>query len=353
MTAKLLWFMISFVGIMASVPAIALLLILIFRPNINGFLSHHSLAAGVLFALYGMFVSVMFFWLQDLFIVFKPAAGTAPLSKTEVVNRLEKALGTPVEGKSIIDFMKTDDKMIITWSSSVDYFQVTNAGAKNMKRVIVLTFDEKNHTAYFLMKDKDWKWNISKDRFHFSLNYSLGIFAEYQTEIYPSVEYSENGRIRADMKRLTYNSNDLWNPVQTAALSAGWTLRGGMIPEFSHRLLFSLPIALVFFGMALFVTSLHPRSAYDTGATAVKGQGQEGQSDVETQLEKALPYLTNETIELSLDGIMRTPKQYISQDLRKAFVAYSNGYLARQDGKDDFKLKLRSFAQENGIEGLR
>ena len=51
--------------------------------------------------------------------------------------------------------------------------------------------------------------------------------------------------------------------------------------------------------------------------------------------------------------IMRTQKQYITPDVRKAFVAFANGYLARKDRKDDFVLQLRTYAGENGIEGMK
>ena len=241
---------------MISGPVLAVLAILVFKVDFDSLLVQHAMVINILFALYGVFIVLMYFWLQDVIMVFRPAAGIRSVSKSELVNRLEKAFNTPVQGQRLFDFMADKDRVVITWAASINYFQISSAGGRGMKRVIVLTLDENKHDAFFIMKDKDWGWDVSTNFFDFSLNYSAGIFAEYRAEVHPSIVFSEKGGLDVDIKKLTYNSNDLWIPIETAMLSSGWTLRGGMVPKLFHRVLFSIPVALLFFGMAFFITHL-------------------------------------------------------------------------------------------------
>jgi hypothetical protein len=361
MVGKLFLFMISFIGIMASGPALAILAVLIIKPDIDAAVRHYPMVLTVFFGLYGVFVSLMFFHLQDRIFVFTPPWGTTALSKADVVGSLEKSFNTPVEGSRLFDFMAKDNRVVITWSSSVNYFQVTNVGGRGMKRVIVLTLDEKNHEAFFVMKDKDWRWNAAKDFFNFSLNYSTGIFAEYETEVYPSITLSGTGGLKVDMKKLTYSSNELWIPVRAALLSSGWTLRGGMMPKFLYRALFSVMVpGLLFFGMALFCVSLAGSSPPKviTSKMAVTTESQQAyprtkSADVASQVERTIPHLSAENIQIILEGYMRTPRKYFDAELRETFVVYGNGYFTKPDRREEFSSRIREFARTNKIEGIR
>ena len=254
MVAKLFKFMLAFIVMMASVPALVLLAVLVVHADVDRVIAVHPAACRVSFALYGAFVAFMFFRLQDRFIVFRPAAGTAPAAQSELLRRLERAFAAPVEGKRIFDFAKERNRVAITWSSAIDYVQPASAGGRGMKRVVVLTLEEKRHDVFFLMKDKDWGWDLSRKGFDVSLNYASGIFAEAEAEYHPSIVLTEEGGVRVDLKKLSYSSNDLWMPIQTAVLAAGWTLRGGMVPHLFARLLFAAPLALLFYLMASFIT---------------------------------------------------------------------------------------------------
>ena len=361
MVGKLFLFMISFVGIMASGPALTIPAVLIIKPDIDAVVRHYPVVLTVSFALYGVFVSLMFFYLQDRIFVFTPPRGTTALSKADVVGSLEKSFNTPVEGSRLFDFMAKDNRVVITWSSSINYFQVTNVGGRGMKRVIVLTLDEKNHEAFFVMKDKDWRWNVAKDFFSFSLNYSTGIFAEYETEGYPSIALSGAGGLRVDVKKLTYSWNELWIPVRTALLSSGWTLRGGMMPKFFHRALFSVMVpGLLFFGMAFFCVSLAGPSTPKVVTTkmAVTTESQQTHSrtksaDVAAQVRRTIPHLNAENIQVILEGYMRTPRNYFDAELRKTFVVYGNGYFTKPDRREKFSSRIREFARTNKIDGIR
>ena len=222
------------------------------------------MAIAIIFGSYGMFVALMFFQLQDIFIVFKPDPGTKPLKKSELIHLIEYGFTTPFQGRNLFDVVQTDEKVIITWASSIDYFQITNIGGSGKKRVVILSFDEEKHKVFFLMKDKDWKWNAAVKSLDFSMNFSMGIFSENTTEFHPSIDFSLDQGIKADIKKLSYNSNELWHPIQKAVLFSGWSLHGGMIPRTAYRILLSLPVALLFFGAGLFFGSFsrQPEAPY-------------------------------------------------------------------------------------------
>ncbi|HEY3278218.1 MAG TPA: hypothetical protein VGJ94_16505 [Syntrophorhabdaceae bacterium] len=374
MVGKLFLFMISFVGVMAAGPALAVAAIFLMKVDFDGLVAQHGTLLSVVFALYMSFVVFMFFSLQDRFIVFRPEPGKTPRPKAEVVALLEKAFTTPVEGGKLFDFMAQGDRVVITWSSSLDYFQLTNVGGRGMKRVIVLTLDEADRDAFFIMKDKDWRWNVSKNFFSFSLNYSTGIFSEYESETYPSISFSENGGLRVDLKKLKYSSNELWIPIQTALLSSGWTLRGGMMPKFYQRVLLALPLGIVCFAFGFLVTgmgkpslkavAINPPVSRESGATTRAATDSKRAEPSRTQaaaplpegvssLEKMVSHMTTENIQVVLQGVMMTPPDYLNEETRKSFVAYGNGYLAKPDRKEDFSSKIRTFAAKNKIQGLK
>ena len=358
MVGKLFLFMISFVGIMGSGPALAVIAALIFRPDIDRLIRLYPMMLTVCFALYGVFVSLMFFYLQDRIFVFAPEEGVRPLPKADVVALLEKSFNAPAEGNKVFDFMAKGDRVVITWASHVNYFQVTNAGGRGMKRVIVLTLDERNRDAYFIMKDKDWRWSAAKDFLSLSLNYSTGIFAEYESEVYPSVTWSGDGGLRIDMKRLTYSSNELWIPVRTALLSSGWTLRGGMMPGFIYRALFSMVPGLLFFGMAFFCVSLAGSSPGQKTAAAkpvapVEGRAGISRAEEVAQVKRTIPHLSTKNLEIILNGDMNVRRDYFNAELRERFVVYANGYFAKPDRSEEFSSRVREFARKNRIEGLR
>jgi hypothetical protein len=265
MVAKLFKFMLAFIGVMASGPALAVLAILAFGVDVDGAIRAYPVAIRIGFGLYGGFVAYMFFRLQDVFIVFRPQAVSSPLSKDELVVRLEKAFGGTAEGKKLFAVARDGDRLAITWSASIDFVQLASAGGKGMKRVVVLTFDEKRRDVFFLMKDKDWGWDLSGKGVGLSLRYATGIFAEIETEYRPSIAIAEGTGLTVDLKKLSYNSNDLWMPIQTAVLAAGWTLRGGMVPGLFSRILFSAPMAMLFYLMAWFVTWLAAASPQAAG----------------------------------------------------------------------------------------
>jgi hypothetical protein len=371
--------MLSFFGVMASGPALAVLAILIFKPDFDKLLAQYPWVMTITFALYGTFVAFMFFWLQDRFMMFRPEAGVIPSSRAEVVDKLERAFNKPVEGARLFDFMAQGDRAVITWSSSLNYFQLTNVGGRGMKRVIALTFDEGKREAFFIMKDKDWRWNVSKNFFDLSLNYSTGLFAEYETEVYPSIVFSESGGLTVDLKKITYSSNELWNPIQNALLSSGWTIRGGMMPKFHQRVLFALPVGLLFFLVGFLATGLAgstyskmaaKRAATSTQARATKydmdsktngatksagtsGAGTGASAGPDSSLEKMISHMPTENIKLVLDGIVKTPPKYLDQNVRNTFVTYANAYLAKKDREADFSTKVKKFASEIKVEGVR
>jgi hypothetical protein len=355
MLSKLLLFMLSYFGVMAVGPALFLLAVFVFKVNADSLFAQHPFGVCLTIALYMSFVILMFFCLQDVFIVFKPSPGTSPVSGAELVNRLEKTFNSPVYGKKLFDFMKSNNRVVITWSSSIDYFQLTSGGSTSKKRVIVLTIDEKKHDVFFIMKDKDWQWNLSKNFFEVSLNYSTGISAELSTEYRPSIVFSEDGGLKVDMKKLTYDSNELWLPIQSTVLSSGWTLRGGMLPIFYHRILLALLFALIVFFLfyPLMRGSAHPKEVPGKTAAPAKTESRDVQFDMVAHLEKNMSYITTENIQSELEQLMKTQKNLVNQHVRSVFAVYAKHYFLRKDRKPDFESKIRIFAKDNEISGLK
>jgi len=356
MVSKLLWYILSFIGVMALGPSLLLIAIFLFKVDVNRYLVQYPIGISLSFALYVMFVCFMFFWLQDYFIVFKPAGETVPLTKTTLINELEKSFNSPADGRRLFEFKKNENRVVITWASSIDYFQVTTAGQRGMKRVVVLTFNEQNHDVFFVMQDKDWQWNLSQGFSDFSLNYSTGIFAEYIDERYPSVAFSKDKGLQVDIKKIKYSSNELWLPIREAVLSSGWTLRGGMMPNVFYRLLFCVPIGLICFGFVYLITMIadNPNKSSAGKTISDPAATQENYQDYAiVQLRKYLSSIPTDNIELQLQGIMDVRKEDLVDYSKKCFVIYANGYFTRKDKKKDFEQKVIIYAKENEIDGLK
>jgi hypothetical protein len=360
MVGKLLLYILSFFCTVAIGPAIFLLAVFVFRVNGEKLFSQHPFEVCLALALYMGFVVFMYFCLQDFFMVFRPKSGSLPVSRAELVNRLEKSFNSPVEGRKLFDFMTTGNRVVVTWSSSIDYFQITSAGATGKKRVVVLTLGEKKSEVFFIMKDKDWQWNLSKNFFEFSLNYSTGISAEFSSEYRPSIVFSENGGLKVDIKKLTYDSNDLWLPIQEAVLSSGWTLRGGMLPNMFYRILLAIISALAVFFMLypLMKGSWQAKGVPSGNVAPSKTGGQVSLPDVANQIKNALPNVTTEYVQRELEEMMKRKRigsreAYGNKYVETVFVVYANGYISRKDRNNEFVSKLRAYARENGISGLK
>jgi hypothetical protein len=153
---KLFAFVFSFFGIILLLPLIVAVAVLVFKFDLRSFTEMHPLVVAMAIAAYAFIWVMAFFGLQQVFLVWKPDPATAPAGKEALIAKLEKSFAGPFEGKKLFDvFRSDDDRLAITWSSSISCFQVAAGGRIGKKRVVVLTFDEKNHEASFLMKDKD------------------------------------------------------------------------------------------------------------------------------------------------------------------------------------------------------
>ena len=349
---KLLYFMLSFMAVMAAGPALAALLLYLLKADLGTVIARHPIGLSSGFALYGAFVTFMFFALQDRIIVFRPPYGTAPVSKAELLDRLEKAFSTPVEGRRLFDFAKKDDRAIITWTADTAFFQGTSIGGRGKKRVLVLTCDEAGRDVYFIMREHDWRWSASAASFDFSMNYSLGICAEFTTELYPSIEYSPDTGMKVDIKKLTFSSQELMQPVQSAVLSSGWTLRGGMIPGLYHRLLFCLPMAALFLCAGLFVTWVAsgkaPQQPPGAMTTTIHAPVMTSDQYAES-LRQSLPYMNLQSLRLQLESIMHAPASNFRPEFKAAFTIYGQAYLENPGRDPEFSEQLKKFAKEKDL----
>ena len=355
MFLKLLYFMLAYTAVMASGPAVALLLLYVTKADPGAFISRHPAGLSIGFALYGAFVAFMFFALQDRFIVFRPPPGTAPASQSELLDRLGKDFSSPVEGKRLFDFARKDNRAMITWAADASFFQGANIGGRGMKRVLVLTFDESGRDVYFIMRDKDWRWNATASSFDFSMSYSLGIFAEFTKEWYPSIGYSPGTGLRVEVTKLTYSSEELMEPVRSAVLSSGWTLRGGMIPGFYHRLLFCLPIAALFLCAGLFLTWVGggpDKTVQQRGPAAVRVATPAPAltpDQYEESLRQSLPYMSQHSLRAQLESILHAPAANFRPEFKAAFTIYGKAYLEHPARDPDFSAQLIQFAQDKNL----
>jgi len=356
MFGKLLAYLFSFFAVIATVPLIVVIAIFLFKLDLRSFMNSHPLATSIIVSVYAFIWVIAYFGLQDYFIVWKPEPNIAPIGKSELLDKLERSFKRPFDGKALFDiFCSEDDRIAITWSSSVSYFQIISGGEIKKKRVVVLSFDEKKHEAFFLIKEKDSRWSLSTNRFDFSMNYSAGIFAEISTVAVPSVTIAKDGTFSIDVKKLTYDYRELWLPIENLLLTGGWTIRGGMLPKLSHRLALALPFALlIFFLFFYFPTKDSVFSALPTKAKT--SQNETKVIDRETYKKNEADQIaisgklrTASSIESSLDGFMKVPKKFFG-DYKYEFIAYAKVYMEKKDKNPEFVIRIKEFAKENDID---
>lgn len=355
MFGKLLAFVFSFFAAIAVIPLIVTAAVLLFKFELRSFMELHPLGTAIAMAGYVFFWIFAFFALQDFFLVWKPDPRVVPVSKKELIVQLENSFKKPFDGNSLYDvFIADDGRIAITWSASINYFQIVSGGHMEKKRVVILTLDEENHEAYLLMKEKDWKWSLSAKQFDFSMNFSSGIFAEISTEAVPSLTLNKDGSFSIDVKKLTYGYRELWSPIENALLTSGWTIRSGMLPKLSYRLALALPFAILMFMLIYFALRNSPCTP---SVSAIKEPVEEakqvdmdayGKNEAE-QIIKAGRLRSAKDIETTLEGLMKVPKQYFG-DYKSAFTAYSKVYREKQDADPEFIARLDKFAKENGID---
>lgn len=356
MAIQLLYLMLSFIGVMLSGPAVTLLWVLLFKIDAGRLLAGHGLLCSLAFGCYGVFVTLMFFALQDHFIAFRPDAGARPLGKAELMRLVEEAFTRPVEGRQLFEVARSGDRLIVTWNAALDYFQVISAGGRGMKRVVVLTFDEARRRAFFVMQERDYKWSASLNAAELSLRFSTGLSAEFRTELYPSVDFSPQGGLKVELKKLTYSSDELWQPIQKAVLGAGWSLHGGMAPGLWPRLLFALPLGLLFFGAGFFAALMAANSVPAASpAQAVPQSRAEApleMPDIEKQLAQVLPSMKTEMIGVQIEGIVKTPPEHLQEYARRALVVYINAYARREDRCEPLLREAVAFAARLRLGGI-
>jgi len=356
MFGKLLAFVFSFFAVIASVPLIVAVAIFLFQFDLRSFMNLHRLAAAIFAAGYAFIWIFSFFALQDFFIVWRPDPAVSPIGKKELIDKLERSFKRPFDGEALFDvFRSDDDRVAITWSSSINYFQIVSCGQKGKKRVVVLTLDENKHEAYLLMKEKDWAWSLSSKRFDFSMNFSAGIFAEISTEAIPSLTVGKDGSFSIDVKKLSYDYRELWLPIENTLLASGWTIRSGMLPKLSYRLILAVPLALLMFALFYFPAWKNP--ATSSSSSTVKEHVQETRAvdreiykkNEAAQIAVSGKLMSAGNVETILDGFMKMPRQYFG-DYKYAFIAYSTVYREKKDRNPEFIARLDAFAKENGIE---
>jgi hypothetical protein len=355
MFGKLLAYLFSFLAVIAAGPVMVFIAVWFFKFDLRSFMEQHPLATAIIAAVYAFIWVWAYFSLQDFFLVWQPDPKAAPISKAELCDRLERSFKKPFDGQALFDvFRSDDDRIAITWSAAINYFQVASGGGIGKKRVVVLTLDEGRHEAYFLIKEKDWRWSLSTNRFDFSMNFSAGIFAEISTVAVPSVTIAKDGSFSIDVKKLTYDYRELWLPIENALLTGGWTVRSGMLPKTIHRLALAVPFALLIL-LIFFYLPMKSGVSSQAAPLAKAPSAETRAADRETykkneaaQIAASGKLMSASQVETTLDGLMKVPRKYFG-DYQHAFIAYARVYKEKPDKNPEFVARIDAFAKEYEI----
>lgn len=204
----------------------------------------------IILGLFGMYWVFMFFYLQSVFLHTKPKENIPVQTQSVLIEQLQKISDLKDEsGKPLFSTSYANNTFVITWSGNVTYNQAVQIGQISKKRVFVLTFDENKHTAFLIQKDKDTSWSADATGLGFSYSFQSGIYAESYKEYIPSIIIQDNN-ITLDVKKLSYNSSQIFFPVRDIILNNGWSIESGLI---RNKALIALIICVV--GITLFFTS--------------------------------------------------------------------------------------------------
>jgi hypothetical protein len=206
-------------------------------------------------SLFAAYWVIIFFWIPKAVIVLHPNPQVTPMSEQVLVERLQTAFSQKgAENETMFSIVQDRHKVLITWSNTLQAFQITSAHGIKKKVSFVLSLDEAKHTAFLVMKEMDATWDASTARlFDFSFSYNVGLFAEISTTWAPSLQVDDAGNISFNVEKLSYNSDEIFQPIQKILADSGWTLRSGFIQNDTVIVLAGALAGLVMFCLMYFL----------------------------------------------------------------------------------------------------
>jgi len=193
----------------------------------------------------GLFVILTitdFIWRQ-IFTMYP--GGNTPVAVEEVKGQIRDAFAVS-EGDTVLFDVKEDgNKMLVSWSGDISQFQLVQGGKINEEREFQLTFMPGTKTIGLTQVSKSSSQSVGIWGFFSSFGYSRGLTLEVFAKIIPSFGVNENGRVVIDMKKLSYNSNDILSPILHIAKESGWKVQVRFWDRVYKGILIYLVISLI------------------------------------------------------------------------------------------------------------
>lgn len=196
----------------------------------TNFIEQNILLFFLFIAFYSIFAFIMFFYIPGKIMVFRPSQNVSLLSHIELFERINKTFSLKNnENKNLFEVSQKDNKILVTWSSQLNYNQLISYGVNKWKKVFILDCDEKKHIVKLSQKSATWNTGLTTGGFSFSGSYFRGLTMEFDFIAKPSFQINEDGAILFDVEKIRYSSNEIMQPLLETLVSSGWTVRASIL----------------------------------------------------------------------------------------------------------------------------
>src|SRR5438128_978236 len=194
------------------------------------------------------------------------------------------------------------------------------------------------------MKEKDVRWSAQAGGLDFSFNYMAGYSVEVQVELLPSIEVSPDGHFRFDIKKLRYNSEEIWGPLQRLVTGAGWRLQVDMLPVRWMRWAFIAGIAALVSPIAL----INPHRPTSGAATHQQAQAAAPRpltpEEVLSSMRQSVRQIPTLLLGNVLQQIMRSPAEHLPPLMREELRIYAPAYARRSHAEPAINTTARRYS---------
>lgn len=172
----------------------------------------------------------LFFYFPKKILYFRPFPDAATRSTQAMIDSLSTMFEVAEkDGKNIFDVHVDGNRVRITWSAAVYANQLLSVSGQTIKHLFILTFREPSKTMKLVQRDVRINWGLTGLSVFAGLQFSQGVFMEYEREFVPSLIFSADGAVRFDVQRIRYNSNEIVKTVLYVAAKNGWAVQFAMV----------------------------------------------------------------------------------------------------------------------------
>jgi hypothetical protein len=172
----------------------------------------------------------LFFVIPRRILFFRPFPEAERMGRQEIVDSLSALFSSAEkDGKKIFDLQITDNKMHLPWSADVFAFQLLSVSGIQLKHIFILTFNDDSRTIKVVQRGCRTDWALSLEAARINLQFSQGIFMEYDRAFYPSLVFLPDHTIRFEAEKIRYNSNEIVKSLMYVAAIHGWNVEFGMV----------------------------------------------------------------------------------------------------------------------------